>query len=681
MASRFRVAPGSKHKTGFFLDQRDNRRTWPASVPGKRVLDLCCNTGGFAVYAKALGGAEEVIGIDLDEQAPGPGPAERQSEPGARPLRAGRPVPLAARRRSPPGQRFDVVVLDPAKQTRDREAIDLRPEALSRHESAGPAGGGARRHLSDLLLHRPGERSRLPGVRAPAAWQAGRNYKCCGSPVPGPTIRSCCTSPKDAISRRSSAGWTPTGPPRTNRPRRLRPFSSPRELSGRHIRSVFTDSDELPRSAGSIQTSEFADTMGRHLASTSRHITPPSSAALLSSGDIHEPSVVRFRRHADRLRGPGRGPGSPPGELVAAALARGLRSGSGQRFSRPSRVGRAAKICETFGPEARGRHGRSRPCRADSGAAVRGRRTAGHRAGRPWRRVSPRRGAGCGSRIRRPGCPLPPRLARASICSGTSRTWSYVRSSAPSPMRTPRSGCCRPIPLHRLSAGIPSTTAPSTASVWSWASGSTRPATGASPASSSSSPASRGASLTSNSSGSPAGGPVFFDPVIDKQVIVLFSNPDVSNGSVDTLAQNRLWGSELDLRRRLTTFFSDRLDFIVGYRHIGFDESLDMGGTTSFISPAPNPASQISFADHFGVHNNFDGAVVGLESEYDVGCLFLDLRGKFGLGNVHDGLGQRHHELCRTLPGTPNQQFNGGILRSRRTAAVSRATGSTSWAR
>src|SRR5207237_9351952 len=66
---RFRVAPGSKHKTGFFLDQRDNRRTLASFCAGKRVLDLCCNSGGFAVYAKALGQAEEVVGLDLDEQA------------------------------------------------------------------------------------------------------------------------------------------------------------------------------------------------------------------------------------------------------------------------------------------------------------------------------------------------------------------------------------------------------------------------------------------------------------------------------------------------------------------------------------------------------------------------------------------------------------------------------------
>ena len=50
---RFRVQPGSKHKTGFFVDQRDNRELLSTFCPGKRVLDLCCNSGGFSVYAKA----------------------------------------------------------------------------------------------------------------------------------------------------------------------------------------------------------------------------------------------------------------------------------------------------------------------------------------------------------------------------------------------------------------------------------------------------------------------------------------------------------------------------------------------------------------------------------------------------------------------------------------------------
>ncbi|NBR10291.1 MAG: class I SAM-dependent rRNA methyltransferase, partial [Opitutaceae bacterium] len=47
------------HKTGFFCDQRDNRRRFGQMVAGARVLDLCSYTGGFAINA-ALGGASEI---------------------------------------------------------------------------------------------------------------------------------------------------------------------------------------------------------------------------------------------------------------------------------------------------------------------------------------------------------------------------------------------------------------------------------------------------------------------------------------------------------------------------------------------------------------------------------------------------------------------------------------------
>jgi 23S rRNA (cytosine1962-C5)-methyltransferase len=126
---RFRVAPGSKHKTGFFLDQRDNRRLLASFCAGKKVLDLCCNTGGFAVYAKALGGAEEVIGVDLDEQvvALAKGNANLNQ---ARIRFVQADLFPWLRDILPSGQRFDVVVLDPSKQTRDREEVDV---ALKRY--------------------------------------------------------------------------------------------------------------------------------------------------------------------------------------------------------------------------------------------------------------------------------------------------------------------------------------------------------------------------------------------------------------------------------------------------------------------------------------------------------------------------------------------------------------------
>lgn len=66
---RYWVDFSTGHKTGFFCDQRDNRRKLAAFCQNKRVLDLCCYSGGFALSAKLTGQAAEVTGVDLDENA------------------------------------------------------------------------------------------------------------------------------------------------------------------------------------------------------------------------------------------------------------------------------------------------------------------------------------------------------------------------------------------------------------------------------------------------------------------------------------------------------------------------------------------------------------------------------------------------------------------------------------
>jgi 23S rRNA (cytosine1962-C5)-methyltransferase len=170
---RFRVAPGGKHKTGFFLDQRANRKTLAGFSAGKRVLDLCCNTGGFAIYAKALGEAQEVVGVDLDEEAI---ELARQNAN----LNQGRirfvQADLFAWLRDilPSGQRFDIVTLDPSKQTRDREALDY---ALKRYldmnrlalQAVAPGGLFVTCSCTGLVS----EADFLEMLRR-AAWQAGR---------------------------------------------------------------------------------------------------------------------------------------------------------------------------------------------------------------------------------------------------------------------------------------------------------------------------------------------------------------------------------------------------------------------------------------------------------------------------------------------------------------------------
>jgi len=56
------------HKTGYFLDHRDNRRRIGELAKGKSVLDIFAYAGGFSVHALA-GGAERVVSLDISKQA------------------------------------------------------------------------------------------------------------------------------------------------------------------------------------------------------------------------------------------------------------------------------------------------------------------------------------------------------------------------------------------------------------------------------------------------------------------------------------------------------------------------------------------------------------------------------------------------------------------------------------
>jgi 23S rRNA (cytosine1962-C5)-methyltransferase len=109
-------------KTGYYLDQRDNRLAVARLCPGKRVLDAFCYSGGFGLYA-AKGGAAEVLGVDASESA---------LELARRNVAANQLsqvsfacadvfrhlADLAAANRV-----FDVVILDPPKFARNRAAV------------------------------------------------------------------------------------------------------------------------------------------------------------------------------------------------------------------------------------------------------------------------------------------------------------------------------------------------------------------------------------------------------------------------------------------------------------------------------------------------------------------------------------------------------------------------------
>lgn len=121
--TRFRVQFEQGHKTGFFCDQRDNRKRLAELCAGRTVLDLCCYTGGFAVQAARLGQPREVTGVDLDERA-----VELARE-NARLNKAKVNFVHAdvfgyMRDMLRNGRKYDVVVLDPPKLIHNRRDLD-----------------------------------------------------------------------------------------------------------------------------------------------------------------------------------------------------------------------------------------------------------------------------------------------------------------------------------------------------------------------------------------------------------------------------------------------------------------------------------------------------------------------------------------------------------------------------
>lgn len=118
---KFRADPAGAHKTGFFADQRDNRQWFSQQLEDRRVLDLCCNTGGFAVYA-AKRGAAEVVGVDIDADVIEIAKANAKLND-VRPRFVQADIFPWLRDAANAGEQFDAVILDPAKMTRDREQV------------------------------------------------------------------------------------------------------------------------------------------------------------------------------------------------------------------------------------------------------------------------------------------------------------------------------------------------------------------------------------------------------------------------------------------------------------------------------------------------------------------------------------------------------------------------------
>ncbi len=126
---RYQIDAAAGHKTGFFCDQRDNRRRFAALCADAEVLDLCSYTGGFGICAKVLGQAKEVTSVDLDEKAI----AAARKNVNLNQTRVNLVHADAfayLRQMIANGKQYDAVVCDPSKFAPTRDDLD---EALQKY--------------------------------------------------------------------------------------------------------------------------------------------------------------------------------------------------------------------------------------------------------------------------------------------------------------------------------------------------------------------------------------------------------------------------------------------------------------------------------------------------------------------------------------------------------------------
>ncbi len=120
---RYMVDVEDGQKTGFFLDQKNNRAAVGRLCKGKKVLDCFTHTGSFALNA-GMAGAESVLGVDASQLA------VEQARENARLNGLEERVRFECEdvfellpRLERQGERFDVVILDPPAFTKSRNSV------------------------------------------------------------------------------------------------------------------------------------------------------------------------------------------------------------------------------------------------------------------------------------------------------------------------------------------------------------------------------------------------------------------------------------------------------------------------------------------------------------------------------------------------------------------------------
>ncbi|MFC7357175.1 class I SAM-dependent rRNA methyltransferase [Jejudonia soesokkakensis] len=137
------------HKTGYFLDHRENRRRVGILSRNKTVLDVFSYAGGFSVHALA-NGATEVTSVDISKQA-----LEVASENATLNINSGKHLTLCGdafvilQELISEGKQYDVVVIDPPSFAKNKKEIKI---ALKKYAQLARLGIDLTKKRGKLIL-------------------------------------------------------------------------------------------------------------------------------------------------------------------------------------------------------------------------------------------------------------------------------------------------------------------------------------------------------------------------------------------------------------------------------------------------------------------------------------------------------------------------------------------------
>ena len=120
---KFGVDLTEGQKTGYYLDQRDNRQAAARYAKDRRVLDMFCYSGGFSV-ACARGGARSVLAVDSSAKATALAKANADLNGAANVTVETVDAFEKLDALAAAGERFGMVILDPPKFARSRASLD-----------------------------------------------------------------------------------------------------------------------------------------------------------------------------------------------------------------------------------------------------------------------------------------------------------------------------------------------------------------------------------------------------------------------------------------------------------------------------------------------------------------------------------------------------------------------------